>query len=146
MQDKTVFFIIILLTLILIVPSHSYKYGGNCNERAILDGNHLIGDSYSDNKQAYNGIASCGSLRSALYTACCYIKVKYRNKQADKKYTHYGCIEIYDNELVDIKTVINNLKANITHNEVEIDKTKVDIDCHSKLIKLTGLFLLAFLL
>lgn len=146
MQDKTAFFIIFLLSLILIVPSHPYTYGGNCKDKAILDDSRqLIGDSYSDYKQVYNGIASCGSLKSTLNTACCYIKVKFRNTQADKKtFTHYGCIEVYDYEFNDIKTLINNYKSNITTQV--IDKTKVDIDCHSKLIKLTGLILLFFIL
>ena len=145
MQNKILFFSLVVIALIVTVKS--YTIGSYCNSKRILfDNSSLIYDGYADHKEAYNGIASCASLRSTYDTACCYIKVKYKNAQAGKRYTHRGCIEVYGAEWNDIKTVINNFEGNITHPNVTVEKQDVDIDCHSRLIKLTGLVLLAFLL
>ncbi len=148
MQNKIVFFLSIVSFLILYV-SPAYQLGGNCKDKYILDEySRLTHDVYEDHKEAFNGIASCVSLRSTIDTACCYMKVKFKNEAADKKYTHRGCVELYAVEWNDIKSVINAFESNITEdgNGEKITVKDVDIDCHSNLIKITGLILLAFLL
>ena len=146
MQNKIVFFLSIVSFLILYV-SPAYQLGGLCSDKYILENGKLKYDIYGDHKEAFNGIASCVSLRSTIDTACCYIKVKFKNEAADKKYTHRGCVELYGEEWNGIKDVINNFENNITAASGEgISIKDVDIDCHSNLIKITGLILLAFLL
>ena len=147
MQNKIVFFLSIVSFLILYV-SPAYQLGGNCKDKYILDEySRLTHDVYEDHKEAFNGIASCVSLRSTIDTACCYLKVKFKNEAADKKYTHRGCVELYGGEWNGIKEVINAFESNITAASGEqISIKDVDIDCHSNLIKITGLILLAFLL
>ena len=149
MQNKIVFFLSIVSFLILYVSSaSSYQLGGLCSDKFILDGNSkLIHDIYQDHREAFNGIASCVSLRSTIDTACCYLKVKFKNEAADKKYTHRGCVELYGEEWNGIKDVIKSFEGNISSSSGEqITIKDVDIDCHSNLIKITGLILLAFLL
>ena len=147
MQNKIVFFLSIVSFLILYV-SPAYQLGGLCSDKYILENGKLKYDIYGDHKEAFNGIASCVSLRSTIDTACCYIKVKFKNEAADKKYTHRGCIELYGEEWNGIKNVISAFESNITAAESgeKITVKDVDIDCHSNLIKITGLILLAFLL
>ena len=146
MQNKIVFFLSIVSFLILYV-SPAYQLGGQCSDKYILENGKLKYDVYEDHKEAFNGIASCVSLRSTIDTACCYIKVKFKNEAADKKYTHRGCVELYGEEWNDIKNVIDAFENNITALSGEqISIKNVDIDCHSNLIKITGLILLAFLL
>ena len=146
MQNKIVFFLSIVSFLILYV-SPAYQLGGQCSDKYILEKGRLKYDIYEDHKEAFNGIASCVSLRSTIDTACCYIKVKFKNEAADKKYTHRGCVELYGEEWNGIKDVINAFENNITAASGEgISIKDVDIDCHSNLIKITGLILLAFLL
>ena len=146
MQNKIVFFLSIVSFLILYV-SPAYQLGGQCSDKYILENGKLKYDIYEDHKEAFNGIASCVSLRSTIDTACCYIKVKFKNEAADKKYTHRGCVELYGEEWNGIKDVINAFESNITAASGEgISIKDVDIDCHSNLIKITGLILLAFLL
>lgn len=146
MQNKIVFFLSIVSFLILYV-SPAYQLGGYCSDKYILENGKLKYDIYEDHKEAFNGIASCVSLRSTIDTACCYLKVKFKNEAADKKYTHRGCVEIYAVEWSDIKSVINAFESNMTASSGEqISIKDVDIDCHSNLIKITGLILLAFLL
>ena len=146
MQNKIVFFLSIVSFLILYVSA--YQLGGQCSDKYILENGKLKYDIYEDHKEAFNGIASCVSLRSTIDTACCYLKVKFKNEAADKKYTHRGCVELYGEEWNNIKSVINAFESNITEdgNGEKITVKDVDIDCHSNLIKITGLILLAFLL
>ena len=147
MQNKIVFFLSIVSSLILYVSPQTYQLGGLCSDKFILDEGELKYDIYEDHREAFNGIASCVSLRSTIDTACCYLKVKFKNEPADKKSTQRGCIEVYGEEWMGIKDVINNFKNNITAKSGEsISVKNVDIDCHSNLIKITGLILLAFLL
>ena len=146
MQNKIVFFLSIVSFLILYVSA--YQLGGQCSDKYILENGKLKYDIYEDHKEAFNGIASCVSLRSTIDTACCYIKVKFKNEAADKKYTHRGCVELYGEEWNGIKNVISAFESNITaaKSGEQITVKDVDIDCHSNLIKITGLILLAFLL
>ena len=69
---------------------------------------------------------------------------KFRNKAADKKFTHKGCIEVSGPEWGSIGSFISSTNNRI--NTTNIDKVDVDVDCNSKFIKLTALVLLAFLL
>ena len=147
MQNKIVFFLTIVSFLFLYVSSASYQLGGQCSDKYILEKGRLKYDIYEDHREAFNGIASCVSLRSTIDTACCYLKVKFKNEAADKKYTHRGCVELYGEEWNNIKNVIDAFENNITALSGEqISIKNVDIDCHSNLIKITGLILLAFLL
>ena len=146
MQNKIVFFLSIVSALILYV-SPAYQLGGYCSDKYILESGKLKNDVYEDHREAFKGIESCVSLKSDIDTACCYIKVKFKNEGADKKYTHRGCVQLYGEEWNHIKDVINNFKSNITASSGDqISIKKVNIDCHSNLIKITGLILLAFLL
>ena len=146
MQNKILFFILFVLSLILSVTS-AYKLGNDCSSKTILDRKGiLLYNGYADHKSAFNGIGSCISLHSGDNTVCCYIKVKFKNKEADQRFTHRGCIEIKENEWAVIKETINQLERNITSPNITVEKQDVEIDCHSKLIKLTGLILLTFLL
>ena len=72
------------------------------------------------------------------------MKVKFRNVEADEKYTHKGCVAISEANFQSIDNVISAQEQYIANSGV--DKVDVDIDCSSKYIKLAGLVLLAFLL
>ncbi len=105
-------------------------------------------DSYADYRTAYHDVSSCASLRSQYNTACCYVKVKFKNSISKEKYTHRGCIEISSSQWADIKGVVNDFENNITSSDVNVtlSKRKVSIDCHSNYIKFAGLFIFALLL
>lgn len=138
---------ILIITLTII----GYTFSGYCSEKAILESNRLPTEyTYDDRKLAYNEIASCASLRTTSSTtadekACCYLKVKFRNKEADKKFTHRGCIALTISEMSDIDKTIDDLEDKIEEPE-NIEKADIDIDCSSKYLKLAGLILLSFLL
>ena len=142
MQTKILISVLVSLSIISI---NSYTLGNTCNNKTILTSSgSLYYDDILDHKEAFNKISSCASLRSSQNTSCCYIKVKFRNRAADKKYTHRGCIEVSGTEWSDIDSFIANTRNRI--NTTNIDKVDVDVDCNSKFIKLTALVLLAFLL
>ena len=143
MQKINILFI--LLTIILSVKA---KTGNNCDDKAILNGKQLIYDVFSDKKRVYNGPSSCFTLKSTQDYTCCYLKVKFKNIEAGKKFTHYGCTQVHYNQFNDIKSTIKSYEAgNFTSSDgTQLEKFDVSIDCHSSLLKLTGLILLAFLL
>ena len=137
----------ILILSILTFYANLYTLGSECDSKAILSGNSLIEDTYADCKKAFNGYASCISLRSDDESLCCYIKVKFKNKQADKKFTHKGCIQLGATSLQDVKATTKYYEQALENDESQnFSKVDVSIDCNSKFIKLTGLLLLAFLL
>ena len=143
MQTKILISLLISLSIILAIQS--YELGAHCNTKRILTSwSSLLYDDTEDHKEVYHSVASCASLRSSDNHACCYIKVKFRNKAADKKFTHKGCIEVSGQEWGNIDSFISSTKNSI--NTTNIDKVDVDVDCNSKFIKLTALVLLAFLL
>ena len=145
MQTKIELFL--LLTLSLIVSVNLIVLGGECNDKAILDDNTFIYDTYEDQKCAYHGAASCISLHTEEDDSlCCYMKVKFRNRAADKKFTHKGCVSMLGTNVPVIKDYIKNYENTINQQNENIDKVDIDIDCNSKFIKITGLVLLAFLL
>ena len=136
----------ILILSILTFTVNLYELGNSCDSKAIFHGTSLIEDTYADVKKAFNGVASCVSLKSDLDTLCCYIKVKYKNIDADKKFTHRGCIQLGSQELADVKATTEYYESELEKDSEHFKKVDVDIDCNSKFIKLTGLLLLAFLL
>ena len=145
--------IIFLLLALIIVVKNETVIGGNCGAKGILNGYSLIGDTYSDIKLAYNGVASCASLNTDEQdeqdeqAICCYAKVKFKNKVADHKFTHRGCIEVtakeYDNG---VKNLVKELEKGINQEDSNIQKVDVEIDCNSIYMKLTGIFLLSLCL
>ena len=145
MQIKIELFLLLALTLIVSV--NLIDLGGECADKAILKGNTFLYDTYEDQKSAYHGAPSCVSLHTDEDDSlCCYMKIKFRNRGADKKFTHRGCIPVLGTNWQDIKSYINNYESSINEANENIDKVDIDIDCNSKFIKITGLVLLAFLL
>ena len=136
---------IVLGFLALIIYAYAYELGKNCSTKALLNGNALS-NSYANIKRVYNGVASCESLNTADKYACCYMKIKFKNTVADEKFTHRGCIEISGENYSQIKTYRKNLEDTLIQYTPNISKVDIDIDCNSKIIKLTGLIFLAFLL
>ena len=144
MQAKIELFL--LLTLTLIVSVNLIDLGGECNDKAIINGNSFLYDTYEEHKSAFHGAASCVSLHTEEDDSlCCHLKVRYRNRAAGKKYTHKGCIEMLGSNLGNLSHYIDDFENRIAQDE-NIDKVDVDIDCNSKFIRITGLILLAFLL
>ena len=140
--------IIFLLLALIIVVKNETVIGGNCGAKGILNGNSLIGDTYSDIKLAYNGVASCASLNTDNEEAiCCYAKVKFKNKEADRKFTHRGCREVNATEYDSgVKNLVKDLEKGINAEDSNIQKVDVEIDCNSIYMKLTGIFLLSLCL
>ena len=137
---------IVLGFLALIIYAYAYDLGRDCSTKALLNGYELSYSTYANTKRAYNGVASCESLKTEQYSECCYMKIKFKNTVADEKFTHRGCIEITSEEYSKIKAYRNNLEDLLIQNNYNISKVDIDIDCNSKIIKLTGLIFLAFLL
>ena len=144
---------VICLFLALIAASAPTDVGMTCEDKEIINsGNSLTYGKYSDYDRVYHGVASCYSLATPQYKTddnylCCYIKNHFKSEEADKKFTHKGCIPVsYDNLTNGIDNYIKDLKAKIEDNDKNITKVDIDIDCSSNFIKLTGLLLIAFLL
>ena len=142
MHTKKIFQIV----FVLILASITYEEMGCDVKQVIYSSGELRESSYADYKFAYHGVPSCAALSSDDDKGCCYIKVKFKNEVADEKYTHRGCIQLTFEEWSKIDETIQKLENNIAKNNLNVTKVDVDIDCNSKLIKLTGLILLAFLL
>ena len=137
--------IIFLLLALIIGVKNQTTMGHKCEDKSIFSSpNSLSESTYSDVKFVYNGVASCASLKTADNAICCYAKVKFKNKEADEKFTHTGCIEVtaedYDKG---VKNLVKELENGIDENDQNIKKVDVEIDCKSKYMKLTGLFLLS---
>ena len=124
---------------------------GSCSEKTLFSSSYKLSDITTDRTLAYNKAASCATLKpdSTSGMMCCYIKVKFKNKDLDEKFTQKGCMEfevtdaiINDNfdEFKDsVETGIGNVNPNI---EVK----KLSIDCSSKFLHLAGIALIFFLL
>ena len=134
----------LLLALIIGVKNQT-TMGQECEEKSIFSGRNSLSEStYSDVKFVYNKVASCASLKTADYAICCYAKVKFKNKEADEKFTHTGCIEVTAQEYNNgIKNLVKELEDKLEENDSNLKKVDVEIDCKSKYMKLTGLFLLS---
>ena len=141
METKMMLFLLLTLFGCVIL------LGGECKDKAILNGNSFLYDTYEDHKSAYHGAASCISLLSDEDNSlCCYMKIKFRNRSADKKFTHRGCIAMLGTDAQNMDTYIDQYEENIKTANENIDKVDINIDCNSKFMKITGLVLLAFLL
>ena len=141
METKMMLFLLLTLFGCVIL------LGGECEDKAILNGNSFLYDTYEDHKSAYHGAASCISLHSDEDNSlCCYMKIKFRNRSADKKFTHRGCIAMLGRDALNMDTYIDQYEENIKTANENIDKVDINIDCNSKFMKITGLVLLAFLL
>ena len=140
--------IIFLLLALIIVVKNETVIGGSCGDKGILNGYTLSGNTYSDIKHAYNGVASCASLNTDNEEAiCCYAKVKFKNKEADRKFTHRGCREVNATEYDSgVKNLVKDLEKGINAEDPNIQKVDVEIDCNSIYMKLTGIFLLSLCL
>ena len=135
---------ILIFAMLALAVNLYEKFGNECSTKAIFNGNSLIGDDYADVKLVYNEVASCVSLRSDDNALCCYVKAKFKNRDADKTFTHKGCIELNAEQLQDVKATTKIYEQYFDPEKYK--KVDVDIDCNSKFVKLTGLVLLAFLL
>ena len=139
--------IIFLLLALIIVVKNETVIGGSCGDKGILNGYTLSGNTYSDIKLAYNGVASCASLNTNGQAICCYTKVKFKNKVADQKFTHRGCREVTAAEYNSgVKNLVKDLEKGINAEDSNIQKVDVEIDCNSIYMKLTGIFLLSLCL
>ena len=143
---------VILLVALLTIPfcvSEIYS----CNDKAILDNFALTKSLDADYTGAYNKVSSCATLSTTnTGTACCYIKLKFKNEIYDEKFTHKGCIEVsladylledadFDKLIDDVEKFINTFNGN---RNITVDK--LSIDCSSKFIQLAGISLLLLLL
>jgi hypothetical protein len=143
---------VILLVALLTIPfcvSEIYT----CDDKAILDNFVLTRSLDADYTGAYNKVSSCATLSTTnSSTACCYIKLKFKNEIYDEKFTHKGCIEVsladylledtdFDKVIDDVEKLINDYNAN---KNITVDK--LSIDCSSKFIQLAGISLLLLLL
>ena len=137
---KTIFIISCFTFLFSEVYS---EIGGYCSSKVVANSSGLIGPNYQDYNTVYNGLPSCITLINED-GLCCYLKAKFKNKDADEKYTHKGCVRVSESDYSNIDTLISNLEGYITASG-NLENVNVDIDCNSKYIKLAGLALLAFL-
>ena len=105
----------------------------------------LLLDYENENKKLKGEIER---LKELLKNREVEMKIVLKNIEAGKKYTHYGCTQVHYNQFNDIKSTIKSYEAgNFTSSDgTQLEKFDVSIDCHSSLLKLTGLILLAFLL
>lgn len=144
---------VILLVALLTIPfcvSDIYS----CDDKAIVDKNFaLINSTDADYTAAYNKASSCATLSTtSTSTACCYIKLKFKNEIYDEKFTHKGCIEVsyadYLLEDTDFDKLIDTVEdlINKFNGDKNITVDKLSIDCSSKFIQLAGISLLLLLL
>ena len=144
---------VILLVALLTIPfcvSDIYS----CEDKEILQKNFKLRYSADqDYTKVYNKASSCATLSTtSTSTACCYIKLKFKNEIYDEKFTHKGCIEVsladyllddtdFDKLIDDVENLINKFNGN---RNITVDK--FNIDCSSKFIQLAGISLLLLLL
>ena len=144
---------VILLVALLTIPfcvSDIYS----CDDKAIVDKNFVLTKELNaDHTEAYNKASSCATLSTtSTSTACCYIKLKFKNTIYDEKFTHKGCIEVsladylledtdFDKLIDETENLINKFNGN---RNITVDK--FSIDCSSKFIQLAGISLLLLLL
>ena len=147
----------ILMLALAVVP---FCTAGDCSDKAILEGTgYTLKTKVSDLTYAYNEAASCVTLQPVDGTACCYIKIKFKNEDVDEKFTQKGCITITDDEykkyVADVddednfkdftKLVRDKIEQN-NGGEDKIDVKSISIDCSSKFLQLAGIALLFFFL
>ena len=156
---------ILYIAILFISFNLSIEYGGSCDDKKVLkqetdtitgfdfeDGDNNF---YNDYKQAYNKEYSCDTLSTEEKHYCCYMKLKYKNKISDKKYTHTGCVELNSTQIENIDETIEifengletyrNRKGN-KFDKDNISKVSISIDCSSTFLKIFATALLSFLL
>ena len=153
-MTKKLFFAIIVSTLI------SMSFSGLCSNKEILNDDYTLKESdyaASDRTLAFNGPASCATLSTDGIT-CCYIKIKFKNQQADEKYTHKGCYALTESRAIDIglstpdtddvkwKDIIKAIEQNFDNANSNLSSKKIDLDCNSKYLHYVGFALLFLLL
>ena len=130
----------------------------NCSEKSLfknMDTFELLAKN-GDVVKAYNGIASCGSLKTDDdddedddLKMCCYIKLKIKNKELDQKFEQKGCIKMtlsnYVDEDFDFGKYKDDIKSAIETNN-SVDVKKISIDCSAKYLQLVSISLILFLL
>ena len=152
MPKKIIFAIVAMILVSLSVSQDS------CSDKFILDSNRVItGNTYSDVTKAYNGPASCATLKldNGGYL-CCYLKIKFKNEIYDEKFTHRGCYEITDADSAkyvmgdyddfDFDTITDGIEDAFNKHNGNMTAKTVSLDCSSKYLHLAGFALLFMLL
>ena len=151
-MPKKIIFTIIAMTLVSLTVSQE-----SCSDKAILDSNRkLIYNADSDAKRAYNGPASCATLKLDGGYLCCYLKIKFKNEIYDEKFTHRGCYEITDADIAknvigdyddfDFDTITEGIEGAFNEKNPNMTAKTVSLDCSSKYLHLAGCALLFMLL
>ena len=125
---------------------------GSCSDKSIFeDTTFKLNSINSDVNLAYNGDASCATLRPDSTEdgkICCYVKVKFENKDLDETFTQKGCYEfdatdsILNDEFGEFKDIVEDQ----IERSNDVDVKDLSIDCNSKFLHLTGIALILFLL
>ena len=154
-MPKMIFFAFITLTLVSLSVSQL-----SCSDKFIIDSNKkLIGSATSDVTNAYNGPASCATLKLNGGYACCYIKIKFKNEDIDEKFTHKGCYEIKDSDGTNYilgdnidfdfdEQIVGGIETAFdqVNTSPKLSYKSVSVDCNSKYLQIAGLALLFLLL
>ena len=148
-MQKNLTFALILLTLVTLCKSQKES----CYDKAILSNYELTQGTSGDISLAFNGPASCNTLKLSDGVMCCYIKFKFENEELDKKFTHKGCYEITNDEFNlinsdDFDAFIDDLekKFDEKYKDQKVVSKKTEIDCSSKYLHLVGIALIFLLL
>ena len=153
----------VLLLTLLIASIYADGDLGVCSTKALFNDytNYELRYPNSDVTKAYNGPASCVTLKPDQTggTLCCYVKLKYKYEDGDyeETFTQKGCMEIEDSVFKrDVSEMGDSRDFDDFKKEVEetiekkyydkITVKKLSIDCNSKFLHLTGMMLLFFFL
>ena len=124
---------------------------GSCSDKFLFEDDGTLIDTNTDKTLAYHESASCATLSPDSEDdglLCCYIKIKFKNKELDETFTQKGCVEIDISDTLtgeDFDTLVDEVEKNIgTYNNVDVKK--FSIDCSSKYLHLAGILILFFLL
>ena len=124
---------------------------GSCSEKTLFSSNYKLSDITTDRTLAYNKAASCATLKpdgTSHGLTCCYIKVKFKNKDLDEKFTQKGCMEFDVTDAI-INDKFDEFKDNVEgyiQDQSDVEVKKLSIDCSSKFLHLAGIALIFFLL
>ena len=137
-----------------------YSYQGTCENK--------LPHYDSNTEQAKSGVASCSSLTAGQNSKgysqlCCYLSFEYEQVEDDDNPLEYnGCITISSDYYLNydgIENLINTIESGTLGTKTVTQSTsfpnmcnwedrcsEVEIDCSSNYLKLSVLFLIAFLL
>ena len=139
----------VLLIVLAVTP---FCTAGSCSDKTLFSSAYKLSDTDRDKTLAYNHAASCATLKpdsTSLGEACCYIKLKFKNTQLDKKFTQKGCIEadiadlMINDKFDDYK---ESVEGYINTQNTDVEVKSLSIDCSSKFLHLAGIALIFFLL